>query len=117
MLSPLRAQNGVIVAAPHADFLDRWRATYESFDESVWADHSVVVPWVREKNSADSTFQNSLQGIDEFGSLEQELARRHPESIQVLSTRAFFWPLWSGEEIQHVHENDDYDFYGTGQFA
>jgi hypothetical protein len=47
----------------------------------------------------------------------QEIARAHPDEIQVLSTRAFFWPMWHGEEIQHTHENNDYDFYGTGQYA
>lgn len=69
-----------------------------------------MVPWVRDRKGRLVGMMLTLRRL-------QELARRHPDSIQVLSTRAFFWPLWSGEEIQHIHENDDYDFYGTGQYA
>jgi hypothetical protein len=35
----------------------------------------------------------------------------------VLGTRAFFWPMWHGEEIKKVHELDDYDFAASGQFG
>ncbi|KAJ9104045.1 hypothetical protein QFC19_004179 [Naganishia cerealis] len=41
----------------------------------------------------------------------------YPDEVQVLSTRAFFWPLWSGNEIEKVHELDEYDFAASGQFG
>lgn len=47
----------------------------------------------------------------------QELARTYPDEIQVLNKTAFFWPMWYGEEIQYLHERDDYDFMATGQYA
>jgi hypothetical protein len=47
----------------------------------------------------------------------KELARNYPTELQVLSSRAFFWPMWHGEEIQYTHERDDYDFRKTGQYA
>ena len=40
-------QNAVIIAAPDSRFVDRWLESYQTFDEGVWAHHSVVVPWVR----------------------------------------------------------------------
>ena len=105
-------QNAVIISAPHSPFIDRWLASYESFDEAVWAHHSVVVPWVgvlpKRKRRND---------IELTPSQSQEIARSHPDEVQVLSSRAFFWPMWHGEEIQYTHENDDYDFVSTGQYA
>jgi hypothetical protein len=47
----------------------------------------------------------------------QQLARKYPDEVQVLSTRAFFWPMWHGDEIKKVHELDDYDFASSGQFG
>jgi hypothetical protein len=47
----------------------------------------------------------------------QEIARRYPNELNVLDTRAFFWPGWWGEEVQMVHETDDYDFHKSGQYA
>ncbi|ORY35552.1 hypothetical protein BCR39DRAFT_510716 [Naematelia encephala] len=90
-LDPEGLCNAIIISAPNSTFIDRWIESYATFDEHVWAHHSVVVPW--------------------------EIARRHPDEVQVLSERAFFWPMWHGEEIQYTHERDDYDFRGTGQYA
>ena len=36
----------MIIAAPHSSFVDRWLASYETFDEHEWDDHSVNIPWV-----------------------------------------------------------------------
>jgi hypothetical protein len=47
----------------------------------------------------------------------QEIARRHPHEVTVLDTRAFFWPGWWGNDVQMVHETDDYDFHASGQYA
>ncbi|KAJ9096815.1 hypothetical protein QFC21_005086 [Naganishia friedmannii] len=90
-LEPEGLCNGVIIAQNGSEFLKRWRTTYETFDEGNWAGHSVVMPW--------------------------QLARKYPSEVQVLSTRAFFWPLWSGDEIEKVHELDEYDFTASGQFG
>lgn len=81
----------MIVAEPNAPFIDRWLAAYDTFDDDDWAYHSVAKPW--------------------------ELARLHPEEIQVMNRTAFFWPMWHGNEVEKVHELDEYDFIGTGQYA
>lgn len=47
----------------------------------------------------------------------QHLARDYPDEIQVLNHQAFFWPMWYGSEIEKTHEEDDYDFRATGQYA
>ncbi|WWD02590.1 hypothetical protein V865_000630 [Kwoniella europaea PYCC6329] len=90
-LDPEGLCNAIIISTPQSPFIDRWLASYETFDGGVWAHHSVVKPW--------------------------ELARAHPEEIQVLSERAFFWPMWHGEEVQKVHEEGEFDFDKTGQYA
>lgn len=90
-LEPEGLCNAVIIAQPNATFLDHWMRTYATFDENNWAGHSVQMPW--------------------------KLARRYPDEIQVLNTTAFFWPLWSGDYIERLHERDEYDFVGTGQYA
>ncbi|KAL7421236.1 hypothetical protein Q5752_004121 [Cryptotrichosporon argae] len=90
-LDPTGLCNAVIISAPNAPFIDRWLLSYESFEEGNWAGHSVEKPW--------------------------ELARQNPDEVQVLGPRAFFWPMWYGEEIQYTHERDDWDFYGSGQYA
>jgi len=90
-LDPEGLCNAVIIAANDARFIDRWLESYATFDEGIWAQHSVVVPW--------------------------QIAREYPDEVQVLNSRAFFWPMWHGEEIQYTHERDDYDFRGTGQYA
>ncbi|KAG7528492.1 hypothetical protein FFLO_06115 [Filobasidium floriforme] len=90
-LDPEGLCNGIIVAEPHASFLERWRSSYEDFRPDEWAQHSVARPW--------------------------EIARRYPNELNVLDTRAFFWPGWWGEEVQMVHETDDYDFHKSGQYA
>ncbi|KAL7413929.1 hypothetical protein BDY24DRAFT_386906 [Mrakia frigida] len=94
-LQPEGLCNAVILARPDSRFLDRWLASYQTFDGGTWAGHSVQKPW--------------------------ELARQHPSEITVLSNRAFFWPLWegSGEEsrIRYVHEESKHDFHASGQFA
>jgi hypothetical protein len=43
-------QNAVIVSAPHASFVERWKASYETFNEDEWAQHSVDEPWVSVDN-------------------------------------------------------------------
>lgn len=79
-----------MISQPHSSFLERWRASYQDFSPKEWAEHSVDRPW--------------------------EIARRYPDELQVLDTRAFFWPGWWGDDVQMVHETDSWDF-GNGQYA
>jgi hypothetical protein len=99
-------QNAVIISQPHSSFIDRWLAAYETFDDSSWDHHSVEVSWVR---------LHLTPGVRLL--TPQELARRYPTELQVLSNRAFFWPMWHGNEIEKTHERDDYNFKATGQYA
>ncbi|KZO94523.1 glycosyltransferase family 32 protein [Calocera viscosa TUFC12733] len=95
-LEPGGLCNAVIVARKDAPFLNRWLATYESFDSSVWAGHSVAKPW--------------------------ELALLYPRELTVLGTRAMFWPLWRGEDIDMVHvpskaDGSGWEFFKSGQLT
>jgi hypothetical protein len=45
------------------------------------------------------------------------IARRYPDEVQVLSIKAMFWPMWYGHEIDKVHTQDVWDFYGSGQYT
>ncbi|WVQ74931.1 hypothetical protein IAR50_004539 [Cryptococcus sp. DSM 104548] len=90
-LDPEGLCNAVIISAPGSPFIERWLASYDTFDGGIWARHSVVKPW--------------------------ELARAHPTELQVLSERAFFWPMWHGDEIQKTHETTQHDFKASGQYT
>ncbi|ORX36844.1 hypothetical protein BD324DRAFT_579948 [Kockovaella imperatae] len=90
-MDPKGLCNGIIVARKGATFLERWLETYETFNGHKWADHSVHMPWV--------------------------LAKLYPETITVLSNRAFFWPLWISSHISLVYKSTDYDFEASGQLA
>ena len=35
----------------------------------------------------------------------------------MLSSRAFFWPMWHGNEIDKTHELNEHDFRAVGQYA
>lgn len=100
-------QNAVIIAQPHSSFIDRWLASYETFEDGQWDEHSVNMPWVGQ-------FMIETTSADD---MPQKLARRYPDEIQVLSNKAFFWPMWHGNEIEKTHELDEHDFKGSGQYA
>ncbi|CAK9782572.1 hypothetical protein CC85DRAFT_284055 [Cutaneotrichosporon oleaginosum] len=89
-LEPTGLCNGVIIAEPHAPFIRNWLKTYVTFSGDNWAGHSVDKPW--------------------------ELAQLFPDQIQVLNTTAMFWPLWSGNEVDIIHQEDGYD-WNTGQYS
>ncbi|KIR38192.1 hypothetical protein I307_02481 [Cryptococcus deuterogattii 99/473] len=91
-LDPEGLCNAIIISQPNSLFIDRWLASYETFDGGIWAQHSVVKPWA------------------------SQLAREHPTEIQVLSERAFFWPMWHGDEIKKTHETSQHDFKASGQY-
>ncbi|KZT51932.1 glycosyltransferase family 32 protein [Calocera cornea HHB12733] len=82
--------NAIIVAKPGASFLQRWFATYRTFNESghEWAEHSVAMPW--------------------------ELALTYPQEVTVLNSRAMFYPLWSKSDVKRVHEPSSTGLRGGG---
>ena len=75
--------NAVLIATPKARFLQRWWATYNSFDVNEWANHSVYIPAL--------------------------LQRQFPDECVALSNRAFFTP--GGDMLDSLYTYDDgYDF-------
>lgn len=69
--------NAVIVAEKRAPFLRRWYDTYRTFRGTArthWAEHSVQIP--------------------------SALASAYPAEVNILSYRAFFWPLWTAAHIE-----------------
>ncbi|KAF7724567.1 hypothetical protein EC973_000875 [Apophysomyces ossiformis] len=82
--------NAMILARPNARFLQRWYATYETFDSNDWNYHSVVLPG--------------------------RLAPHFSDEITVLNHTAFFWPLWDGPGLRAAFLEKSYDYgmnYGT----
>jgi SAM-dependent methyltransferase len=77
------AANAVILAEPHAPFIERWLEEYRSFrgDEGYWGEHSVLLPAM--------------------------LAQKHPDEITVLPPTAFFWPLWSEGHMKWMFDSAD----------
>jgi SAM-dependent methyltransferase len=75
--------NAIILAEPHAPFIERWLDEYRSFrgDEGYWGEHSVLLP--------------------------ARLAREHPDEITILPPTAFFWPLWSEGHMQWMFDSAD----------
>ncbi|KZO94515.1 glycosyltransferase family 32 protein [Calocera viscosa TUFC12733] len=67
--------DAVIAARREAPFLKRWLTTYESFDSTVWAGHSVAKPW--------------------------ELALLYPRELTVLGTRAIYH-AWESLAIKYL---------------
>jgi len=77
--------NAVMLAEPRARFLAHWMETYQLFRgkgvDEFWNEHSVKIPaW---------------------------LMGRHPEEIEVLSQRAFFWPLWGEAHLRWIFESTE----------
>lgn len=77
----------MIMARPHAPFLQRWMATYASFNDDDWNYHSVILPG--------------------------KLAPYFPSEITVLNHSAFFWPLWDTNGLRTLYLEKSYDFSGN----
>jgi hypothetical protein len=77
----------MIMARPHSRFIQRWFATYASFDHSDWNYHSVILPG--------------------------KLAPFFPKEITVLNHVSFFWPLWDSEGLRTLYLEKSYDFSGN----
>ncbi|KAL0076615.1 hypothetical protein F4703DRAFT_1743529 [Phycomyces blakesleeanus] len=76
--------NAMIMARPNAHFLQRWYATYSSFEEKDWNFHSVVLPG--------------------------KLAPYFKSEITVLDHTSYFWPLWDGPGLRTLYLEKSYDF-------
>lgn len=72
--------NAVILAEPQAPFLRRWLESYSDFRGKgrglFWNEHSVLRP--------------------------AALANKYPDEITILSSRAFFWPLFWPSELARI---------------
>ena len=69
--------NALMIARPHAPFLERWYTTYKTFEDKDWSKHSVKKPL--------------------------RLALDHPEELLVMDPYAFFYPLWDNTGLNMVH--------------
>jgi hypothetical protein len=73
--------NAVILAEPNAPFLKKWYEEYRSFRsvgrDSYWNEHSVRVPSI--------------------------LSKKYPNDLRVLEHTAFYWPLWTGDQLEIIY--------------
>ncbi|CAO3685024.1 unnamed protein product [Rhizopus microsporus] len=76
--------NAMIMARPHSRFIQRWYATYATFDSSDWNYHSVVLPG--------------------------KLAPFFPNEVTVLNYTSYFWPLWDSAGLRTLFLEKSYDF-------
>lgn len=82
--------NAMIMARPNAPFLQRWYATYATFDYSAWNYHSVILPG--------------------------KLALQFDKEVTILNHTAYFWPLWDSNGLRTLYLEKTYDFasnFGT----
>ncbi|KJZ73672.1 hypothetical protein HIM_07005 [Hirsutella minnesotensis 3608] len=70
--------NAVIMAKSRAPFLDRWYGMYQNFDPNDWNHHSVILP--------------------------RKLAAIHVDDICPLAPTAFFWPMWTDDQVAWMHK-------------
>jgi len=70
--------NAVIVARRNATFINRWIDNYDTFDESNWNYHSVILP--------------------------KEMEQEFRDEICPLSPTSFFWPMYTGRHVNYMHK-------------
>ncbi|KAI4864560.1 glycosyltransferase family 32 protein [Hypoxylon rubiginosum] len=71
--------NAIMVARKNSAFVERWLKEYDGADLSKeWNYHSVVLP--------------------------KELELQHPEEVCTLPPSGFFWPTWTWDHIEFMHE-------------
>ncbi|KAJ6017352.1 hypothetical protein N7451_000731 [Penicillium sp. IBT 35674x] len=71
--------NAVIVARQDASFLHRWIESYRDFSPKEWNYHSVILP--------------------------KQMALKFPDQICPLAPSVFFWPTWTINHIDFMHES------------
>ncbi|KAF2483101.1 hypothetical protein BDY17DRAFT_251121 [Neohortaea acidophila] len=70
--------NAVILTRPSSAFLLKWWATYASFNDRIWNDHSVLIP--------------------------KRIAISHPDLVCTLSPTVFYWPTWAKTHTHYMHD-------------
>ncbi|KLU90471.1 hypothetical protein MAPG_10325 [Magnaporthiopsis poae ATCC 64411] len=70
--------NAVILAKAGAPFLKRWLEMYQSFDKTLWNEHSVKLP--------------------------RRLEDQYPNELCALSPTAFYWPMWTEGSVDWLHK-------------
>ncbi|KAI0532589.1 hypothetical protein GGR58DRAFT_489650 [Xylaria digitata] len=71
--------NAIMVARKNSTFIDRWAAEYNNVDLShEWNFHSVILP--------------------------KQLQLQNPHDICALPPSTFFWPTWTWQHVQWMHE-------------
>jgi hypothetical protein len=83
--------SSVLIGAPHAPFLDRYRNLYRNFNPDDWSETSSWKP--------------------------AEVAALYPDEIQLVSSGGFFAPDWNHNEIYEADREGEYDFFATGQYT
>jgi len=75
--------NAVILAEPHALFLERWYSEYKTFRsqgrDEFWDEHAVTIPL--------------------------RLAQENPELLTILDHKAFFWPTYRPDDLKLIFES------------
>ncbi|KAJ5630998.1 uncharacterized protein N7484_011098 [Penicillium longicatenatum] len=70
--------NAVIVARQDASFLHQWKESYRSFSADEWNYHSVILP--------------------------KQMALDFPDLVCSLAPTVFFWPTWTINHLEFMHE-------------
>ncbi|KAI8140422.1 hypothetical protein BJV82DRAFT_671498 [Fennellomyces sp. T-0311] len=76
--------NAMMMSRPNSRFVQRYYASYATFDMDQWNYHSVVLPG--------------------------KLARHFQDEISILDYKAFFWPLWDSVGLRTLYLEKSYDF-------
>lgn len=71
--------NAVIVARQDASFLHQWIESYRDFSVGEWNYHSVILP--------------------------KQMASDFPDQVCPLAPSVFFWPTWTINHIEFMHES------------
>ena len=74
----------MMMSRPNSRFLQRYYASYATFDMSQWNYHSVILPG--------------------------KLAPHFPDEVTILGYKAFFWPLWDTVGLRTAYLEKSYDY-------
>ncbi|CAO3621659.1 unnamed protein product [Cunninghamella echinulata] len=77
--------NAVILSKPGSTFLQRWKQTYQTFNQKDWNYHSVILPG--------------------------KLAPYFKNEIHVMNHTSFFWPLWDSNGLRTLFLEKSYPFH------
>ncbi|KAI9258130.1 hypothetical protein BDA99DRAFT_515302 [Phascolomyces articulosus] len=77
--------NAMMMSRPNSRFIQRYYASYATFDLDEWNYHSVILPG--------------------------KLAPHFPDEITILGYKAFFWPLWDSVGLRTAYLEKSYDYH------